>query len=231
VPQAFDLIAEAYDGWHDASDGRAIFNAEVKCLRTLCRDCRGEWLEVGVGTGRFASNLRVARGVDSSLSMVKIARERGLMVCLGFAEALPFPESVFDGVLLVLTLCFIADSKQALKECRRILRPAGNLCVGIISAHSPWGRAYERKKAEGHPVYASAKFFHVPEAVSLVENAGFTFKEAASTLFWNPDEAAETKPRVEAGYFPQAGFVGLSFGSAGWTSHYDCSRYASAKRS
>ena len=131
------------------------------------------------------------------------------------AEDLPFPEGSFDGVLLALALCFLADSGQALKECGRILRPEGSLLLGVVPADSPWGRAYERKKAEGHPVYALARFPNVPEIVALIQNTGFTFRGAASTLFWNPDEQPENEPHVATGISPDAGFVGLLFAKIG----------------
>ena len=83
LAQVFDRIAESYDRWYDTSEGQAIFNAELKCLRSLCEHLRGRWLEVGVGTGRFASILGVTRGIDPSIPMLKIAAERGIMAYAG----------------------------------------------------------------------------------------------------------------------------------------------------
>jgi ubiquinone/menaquinone biosynthesis C-methylase UbiE len=213
--QTFDRIAESYDRWYDTSEGQVVFNAELKCLRSLCEPLRGRWLEVGVGTGRFASILGIARGIDPSIPMLKIAGERGIMAYAGLAEALPFPENSFDGVLLALALCFLADSVQALNECGRILRPQGCLLLGMVPAHSPWGRAYESKKAEGHPIYAFAKFYSAPEILGLIQDTGFDLRGAASTLFWNPDEQSESEPRVATGISPDAGFVGLLFAKRG----------------
>lgn len=209
--QVFDSIAESYDRWYDTSRGQAIFNAELKCLRLLCANLQGRWLEVGVGTGRFASILGIARGIDPSIPMLKIAAKRGIMAYAGLAEDLPFPRNCFDGVLLALALCFLGDSGQALKECVRVLRFEGSLLLGVIPAHSPWGKTYERKKREGHPVYALARFPHIPEIMALIQNTGFAFREAASTLFWNPDEQPENIRRVDTGISPDAGFVGLLF--------------------
>ena len=207
----FDPIAESYDRWYDTFEGQSIFTAEVKCLRSLCAHLQGRWLEVGVGTGRFASILRVTRGIDPSIPMLKIAAERGIMTYAGLAEDLPFQEDSFNGVLLALAFCFLADSGRALKECGRVMRPRGSLLLGVIPAHSRWGRMYERKKAEGHRVYASARFPNIPEIMALIQNTGFTFRGAASTLFWNPKERPEREPRVETGISSDAGFVGLLF--------------------
>ncbi len=166
---------------------------------------------MGVGTGRFAALLGVTEGIDPSPRMLAIAAGRGIRTYVGCAEELPFAESTFEGVLLALTLCFVADSKQAVMECRRVLRPKGMLLLGAIPADSPWGRKYERKKAAGHPVYAQARFLTASEIVSLIESAGFDLQDAASTLFWEPDGSPEIEPRVEAGIVPEAGFVGLLF--------------------
>lgn len=211
LAQLFDGIAEEYDRWYETFDGQAIFRAELNCLCSLCHNFQGRWLEAGVGTGRFASALGITRGIDPSLPMLRIAVTREVMAYAGLAEAIPFPESSFDGVLMTLALCFIADSRQALKECRRILQPQGNLLLGVIPAHSPWGIAYKKKKAEGHPVYSMATFFNIPKIVELTQNSGFTFAGAASALFWNPDEQPENVSRVENGVFAEAGFISLLF--------------------
>ena len=133
------------------------------------------------------------------------------MTYAGYAEDLPFPAGSFDGLLLALTLCFTADPGPAMKECRRILRAEGKLLVGIIPADSPWGRAYERKKTEGHPVYSHAHFLASSDVVALIESTGFSLLTAASTLFWEPDGPADIESRVEAGIIPEAGFLGLLF--------------------
>jgi len=207
----FDPIAETYDQWYDTAEGRAIFNAELLCLRSLCEHRQGRWLAVGIGTGRFASMLGIAEGIDPSSRMLKIASGRNIITYAGYAEDLPFLVGSFDGLLLALTLCFATDPGLALKECRRILRAEGKLLVGIIPADSPWGRAYERKKAEGHPVYSRARFLVSSDIVALIESTGFSLQTAASTLFWEPDNPADIEPRVEAGIIPEAGFLGLLF--------------------
>ncbi len=209
--QIFDSIADSYDRWYDEPDGRAVFNAELQCLRPLCRHPVDRWLEAGVGTGRFASSLGIANGMDPSVPMLRHAAARGIRTCAGRAESIPFPADSFDGVLLALTLCFIADPQKALNECSRILRPGGSLLLGIIPADSPWGRAYEKKKKQGRSVYAYATFYRTPDIVAWMKTAGLELKRAASTLFWSPEERPETNPRSECGMHPEAGFLGLLF--------------------
>ncbi len=207
----FDRISETYDNWYDSTEGRTIFELEVECLRSICANFRGNWLEVGVGTGRFAARLGVSLGLDLSLPMLAVAGTRGLKVCAGAAERLPFPESSMDGVLMALVLCFLKDPVLALKECARVLRPRGSLLLGFIPASSPWGRWYERKKAELHPVYSLAFFYTDGEVLAMAEHAGFVHAASAGTLFGDPKDKPVAELRVQSGFYPDAGFAGLLF--------------------
>jgi ubiquinone/menaquinone biosynthesis C-methylase UbiE len=184
----FDVVADEYDAWYDEPDGRAILAAELACLQQTVGACRGRWLEVGVGTGRFAASLGIGEGIDPAANMLQIAARRGVRTYLGTADSLPFPDGSFNGVLLALTLCFVDDPAAALRECHRVISHDGVLLVGIVPADSPWGRLYARKKAEGHRIYTSSKFRSVRETVGLVEAAGFHLRNAASTLLWAPDD-------------------------------------------
>lgn len=125
LDQLFDKIADTYDQWYDSPEGQAIFNAEAICLKRLVRSFTGRWLEIGVGTGRFASNLGIIEGIDPSLGMLKIAAARGIQTYAGHAEFLPFPDESFDGILMALSLCFIKEPERALKECFQICTRRG----------------------------------------------------------------------------------------------------------
>ena len=215
VDRVFDRISDDYDRWYDEPDGRMILQSELGCLRSICESFHGRWMEVGVGTGRFASGLGIAHGLDPSLPMLRIAGTRGLSVCAGMAEALPFPASSMDGLLLALTLCFLKDPEPPFKEFARVLRPQGTLLVGLIPAEGPWGRWYLRKKAEGHPVYSQARFYAVREVLALAGQAGLELAASASTLFRDPQERPDTPTETEFGIIPGAGFVGLLFNRMG----------------
>jgi len=152
VAGAFDLIAEEYDRWYEGPEGEAVFAAELQCLRLLLGQAQGEWLEVGVGTGRFAQALGVDTGVDPSPCMLAVASERGIRTVEGTAEELPFSPESFDGVLMALVLCFVTDVERAMGECARVLRIGGRLLAGVVPAGSPWGRAYAQRAAQGHPI-------------------------------------------------------------------------------
>lgn len=213
MSSGFDPFSDAYDSWYDAPKGAAILQEEVECMRLLGVEFSTRWLEVGVGTGRFASTLHIKYGIDLSLPMAVKAMQRGVHVCMGRSEQLPFPRHAFDGVLMVLTLAFLENPEKAIQECIRVLRPDGKLILGIIPADSPLGRAYTRKGKEGHPLYTDARFYTVAETVRLTERIGFEFRRGCSALFGEPDNPSSGDIRVENGIFAGAGFVGLLFGA------------------
>jgi SAM-dependent methyltransferase len=208
---AFDRLADRYDGWYDSAEGAVIFRDEVACLLLLCPERRGRWIEVGLGSGRFASVLGIGEGLAPSPKMLERAAQRGVCTHSGTAEKLPFPGKTFDGVLMALTLCFVQDAGQALRECARVLRPSSTLLLGIVPSDSPWGELYRRKATEGHPVYSLARFRTVSETVALAESGGFVLRDSASALFANPGAAQDANPHVKRGAVKGAGFVALRF--------------------
>jgi len=206
----FDNVAEEYDRWYDTIEGAAILAAELACLQMVIPQVRGRWLEVGVGTGRFASALGVAEGIDPSPSMLRIAAARGIQTEVGAAEKLPYPAESFDGALMVTVLCFVENVSGAFDECSRIIRPGGTLLIGHIPSDGPWGRDYIRKAAAGHPVYSHAHFTTVAEVLIPARTAGFELVVAASGLFKPPGSPVEIPPRVQRGIVSGAGFVAFA---------------------
>src|SRR5205823_15099624 len=75
-----------------------------------------------------------AVGVDPQEERIVQARERerdrpSVTFMHASAEALPFSEASFDGVLLNEVLEHVADEVQTLREIHRVLRPGGHLVV------------------------------------------------------------------------------------------------------
>lgn len=86
------------------------------------------WIEVGVGSGRFASDLGVEIGLDPASDPLNLATRRGTRVVRGRVETLPFAAGTFGGMLLIVTICFVADPLAALREARRVVGPRGWSC-------------------------------------------------------------------------------------------------------
>ena len=201
----FDELASEYDAWFDG-DGNLIFFIEAQVFRTLLPDLPKPWLEIGVGSGRFAQALGIETGIDSSTSLVEMARKRGINAFNSRGEQRSFDEESFVAVLLIVTLCFLDSPLAVLKEANRILIPGGKIVLGLVLKESPWGQFYQQKKAEGHRFYRYATFYSCDEVVKLLVQAGFVTEKIISTLFQKPEDVKHVEEPKE-GYFPDAGFT------------------------
>ena len=207
--QPFDQLAARYDAWFDSPDGRPIFELEVSCLRDVMTPSGGRWLEVGVGTGRFAQALGVEEGIDPSVPMLEFAAKRGIRTRRGHGEDLPYADGSFDGVLMVVTICFLSDPESAIRECARVLKKGGHLVVGLVPSDSAWGGLYSRRGRGGHPFYSVATFYRSEEVIGMAGSAGFGPVRAASCLFSAPGEQLNASRRE--GIVAGAGFVAMDF--------------------
>lgn len=185
----FEKYADEYDQWFDSERGSRIFLLELNCLRQILDKKGGKWLEVGVGTGRFAKGLGVDVGVDPSPAVVKKAFERGINALEASGENLPFQAASFDGVLLVCTFCFLDVPRKTLRECRRVLKDNGLLVVGFIPSNSPWGIYHSMRGKRGHTFYSSANFYTSDDIKDMVENSGFRFQKELGCILPTPDES------------------------------------------
>jgi ubiquinone/menaquinone biosynthesis C-methylase UbiE len=102
----------------------------------------GDILDLGCGTGRFADGLAgrfnaTLIGLDPSTKMLQQAlagrRNTRIYYANGQAEALPLlPESI-DLVFISMAFHHFSDPNAVAKECCRVLRPHGRLCLRTAS--------------------------------------------------------------------------------------------------
>jgi SAM-dependent methyltransferase len=201
----FDNLAQEYDAWFD-NEGRLIFSSELQAFRELLPFLPKPWLEIGVGSGRFAQALGIETGIDPSARLVEMAKKRGINTLLGEGEQEFFDEESLGTVFLIVTLCFLDSPLDVLKEANRILMRGGKTVLGLVLEESPWGRFYQLKKAEGHRFYKYATFYRYDEVIRLMAQAGFVNERTVSTLFQSPGEVKDVEEARE-GYFPDAGFT------------------------
>jgi SAM-dependent methyltransferase len=201
----FDDLAAEYDAWFD-KDGSLIFFIEVKAFKPLLPSLPKPWLEIGVGSGRFAQALGIETGIDPSIKLAEMARHRGITAFLGRGEEELFNEQSFGTVFLIVTLCFLGHPPDVLKEANRILMPGGRIVLGLVLKESPWGQFYQLKKARGHRFYKHANFYSYEEIVGLLDQAGFVNEKTISTLFQRPGKAKHVEEPKEE-YLPDAGFT------------------------
>jgi SAM-dependent methyltransferase len=201
----FDSLASAYDAWFD-EEGKLIFAIEVEALQGVLPLLARPWLEVGVGSGRFAQALGIETGVDPSIKLLEMARRRGITGFLARGEERLFDEETFGAVFMIVTLCFVESPLAVLRETRRILKAEGKIALGLVLRDSPWGQFYLANKDEGHRFYRHAAFYSYDEVVKLLGKAGFAVERVVSTLLQKPGEVADMEAPRD-GVSHDAGFT------------------------
>ena len=102
----FDSLASVYDSWFEEK-GKLIFAIEVEAFQEVLPSLPKPWLEMGVGSGRFAQALGIETGVDPSVELLQMARGRGISVLAGKGEQQIFNAASYGTVFLIVTLCFV----------------------------------------------------------------------------------------------------------------------------
>jgi len=207
--EVFNHRANEYDAWYDSEVRKAIFAMEVDCLKPLLYGYGRPYLEVGVGSGRFARALEIEYGVEPAPALAHMAKARGVKVTEATGEELPFPDKMFGGILMAFTLCFLDNPQKALQEAWRVLQPEGGLVLGLILRNSPWAEFYASKGREGHPIYSKARYFSKDEVESLLRVCGFKVLDYRSTLFQMPGLCSYYHEQAIDSYAESAGFVAI----------------------
>jgi ubiquinone/menaquinone biosynthesis C-methylase UbiE len=191
----FEKHAREYDWWFETHT--YAYESEVLAVRSLLPR-GGNGLEVGVGTGRFASRVGIKAGVEPAQAMASIARQRGIEVYEARAEALPFADASFDSVLMVTTICFLIDPLQSLREAWRVLKPRGHIVIGMIDKDSHLGKSYEAKKSKS-TFYRYAHFYSVTQVIEWLKRSRFGEVKTRQTIFKLPREMTVVES-VKDGY-------------------------------
>ena len=198
----FNQYWEKYDNWYNKNE--FAYLSELEAVKRVLPK-KGEGLEIGVGTGRFAAPLNIKTGIDPSENMIRLARKKGVNAKLGSGEQLLFKNSTFDYVAIIITLCFVRNPQKVLKESGRVLKENGKVIVGIIDKNSFLGKNYQKKRGV---FYKKAKFFSVKEITGLLENAGFFNFSYYQTLFDLPGKINSIQKPKKG--FGQGGFIIIS---------------------
>jgi SAM-dependent methyltransferase len=208
----FDTLASSYDAWFEAK-GKSIFAIELQAFQEILPSLPKPWLEIGIGSGRFAQRLGIEFGLDPSIKLLEIARNRGINVFLGKGERPPFKKRSFGAAFLIVTLCFVDSPLEVLKGSNHILKENGKALLGLVLRESPWGHFYNIKRRGGHRFYRHATFYSYEEVVALLGKAGFSIEKVFSTLFQRPG-VVEHMESPREGFYPDAGFTVILAGKS-----------------
>jgi SAM-dependent methyltransferase len=129
-----------------------------------------------------------AQGVEA---WPAIGRNRA---CLSIEGALPFPNALFDRVLLIHALEESDDPEGLMIEARRVLAPSGRLIVAAASRRGVWSRAENTPFGFGRP-------FSRSQLEAVVDIAGLQPTAWSRALYAPP--LAALSPYAEA--FEQIG--------------------------
>jgi len=105
--------------------------------RWVPKNAVSEILDVGCGTGRYSAALAAHFGahvvaLDPSEKMLAEARKKvseRVDFKRAFAEALPLSDASVDLIFMSMVFHHFDDRNQAVRECRRVLRRDGAVCL------------------------------------------------------------------------------------------------------
>lgn len=146
-------------------------------------------LDIACGPGlvscAFARKVAQVTGLDMVPAMLDRARilqeSRGLSNItwkLGSATELPFPEAHFDGVVARFSFHHYLDPQTALREMRRVCKPAGAVLVADVAPRAEVREAYDEVEKLRDPSHTRA--LTEAEMETLGQAAGLTLIRRAA---------------------------------------------------
>ncbi len=184
-PSPFETHYAEYDAWFDRNPN--VYASELLAIRELLPP-PGDWAEIGVGSGRFASKLGIPLGVEPADGIATLARARGVGVIKGKAECLPLERASLDAAFLITTLCFVDDVDRTFSEVARVLRADGHAIVAFIPKDSRFGEVYCENASEDR-FFRRATLYTKRRVLSAIEAANMEIERTVQTLTGSPERA------------------------------------------
>ena len=160
-------------GFYTTQLGRLTAGLLRRKLGAIWPDCAGQAV-LGLGfAGPFLEPWREAAGRCIALSPRHMGAApwpagRGSLACLAEEDALPFPDLMFDRILLVHGLEQADNARRTLREAWRVLKDDGRLIVVAPNRRGMWAHAESTPFGHGQPYsegqlarLLTALFFHV----------------------------------------------------------------------
>jgi ubiquinone/menaquinone biosynthesis C-methylase UbiE len=148
LPREALIITGDVDHAHWNYDGLLgyVSRRRFALVRSLLPKRRaGKLLEVGYGSGVFlpelAKHTQRLYGADihdRPADVTAVLSKNGVLADLvtASADALPYPDALFDCIVAVSTFEFVPDARKAIVELRRVLAPGGKIIV-VTPGRSP----------------------------------------------------------------------------------------------
>ncbi|MDH6522290.1 class I SAM-dependent methyltransferase [Streptomyces sp. SAI-090] len=139
--------AAAYEGWAPAT---RYFLSRLHVVDESLRSCAGgDLLDVGCGPGMLVHHLLDTRpgdfhitACDRSAEMIEAVAHRvgdadRVRLSVARIEDMPFPDHSFN-VVLAMGVLEYTDTRRALDEISRVIRPGGLVVVTMLNPRSPY---------------------------------------------------------------------------------------------
>lgn len=201
--QIFTAIKESYlamkYGYHH-QDNLPLWQKWIGCLiylhpgrRTvmdfnvmwLPRKDPGRLLDVGCGSGQLLQFMQSlgwqVDGVDFDAKAAENAKSKGVQVHVGDLRAQGFSDDCFDAVTMSHFIEHVHDPISLLRECRRILKPGGQLVVVTPNTESLGHRIYRNKWMHLDPP-RHLHLFNMPSLRSVAEKTDFAKLALATSI-------------------------------------------------
>lgn len=191
----------------------------------LPAQAQGHLLDIGCGTGTMLKRMAdlgwQVQGLDFAPKAVEVARSQGLNVRLGSLEEQCFDDESFDAVVMSHVIEHVVDPHALLANCKRILKPGGQL-ISITPNASSWGhQLYLRNWSNLDP----PRHLHIftPEAMEqIAKDVGFRQYEVITSVanahwvLWSSKQLKEHGELNRANYTRRARLWARAMQIAEW---------------
>ena len=196
-----DHVAE-YEEWYEKHP--YVFQSELMAIKEQLPTGQNlSGLEIATGTGHFAEALGISEAIEPADNMRLLAVKRGINVRDAVAEHLPYHDLSFDFVVMAFCISYFESLRLAFKEALRVLKPEGQIIVGLLDKDSPIAKEYEQRRDKS-VFYKQAIFYSPERVIKELKDSGFKNFLITQTLFNPIDEITELQ-------LPKPGFGEGSF--------------------
>jgi 2-polyprenyl-3-methyl-5-hydroxy-6-metoxy-1,4-benzoquinol methylase len=145
----------------------------------------GRLLDVGCGNGRFIQEMKTCgwevEGVDFDPKAIDKMRKQGLTVYAGDLRDIAYAQDTFDAITLSHVIEHLFNPIEILTECKRILRPGGQLVVVTPNINS-WGQRRFKRHWRGLEPPRHLFLFSPRTLETIANKAGFDVQQVFSTV-------------------------------------------------
>lgn len=197
VKVGYNLASKYYDSWCWQNFWKANEAPLVSKEIFACHSYASPALDVGTGTGFYASKL-VELGIqctalDICRSMLDEARRKlpkAVKLVCSAVEKTPFPNTSFNLVLICRVLSHISNLRVALTELARVTNAGGKLIFSDVSANHNYDNV--RIPIPGEDVHIEVHKHSVDKLVQEAENTGCWKMDFVEMIFykdliWKPN--------------------------------------------